>query len=290
MFRPKASGGFCPGLLCGPCLGGVKERAARAALSDAGARGGGPAPGLDKTKDERKPMMMRTTIAVFATLLGACAAAGQPADARPEDISQWEPTRLVGPQDKSLTYTYPMETPDGEMLLFYRLGGAVGNSPLAVSRSTDRGETWKAPRILVDYGANKGAGSVKIHDAVYDAKTGRVHLWIYERDNTERPKWYAHYCQYDPDLDRMFALVGVFLAPPTTRPSLAEGFRRGPHGKVGVNYFRSADAATVAFVAADSVDSTNVDLGERGDRVRVREETDEPTNHNAPSTEQSLLA
>lgn len=149
---------------------------------------------------------------------------------RPEDISQWEPTRLVGPQDKSLTYTYPMETPDGEMLLFYRLGGAGGNSPLAVSRSTDRGETWKAPRILVDYGANKGAGSVKIHDAVYDAKTGRVHLWIHERDNTERPKWYAHYCQYDPDLDRMFALNGADLGNTASRESMVENECRVPPG------------------------------------------------------------
>jgi hypothetical protein len=38
-------------------------------------------------------------------------------------------------------YTYPLETPQGELLLFYRLGGAGGNSPLAVSRSGDRGTT-----------------------------------------------------------------------------------------------------------------------------------------------------
>ena len=83
------------------------------------------------------------------------------------------------------------------MLLFYRLGGAGGNSPLAVSRSGDRGTTWKAPRILVDYGADQGSGSVKIRDAVYDPKTGRVHLVIDERDNSGKPpKWYAHYCQY----------------------------------------------------------------------------------------------
>lgn len=148
---------------------------------------------------------------------------------RPEDISEWEPTRLVGPQNKSLTYTYPLETPEGELLLFYRLGGAGGNSPLAVSRSGDRGTTWKAPRVLVDYGADQGSGSVKIRDAVYDPKTGRVHLVIDERDNSgKRPKWYAHYCQYDPAGDRMIALNEADLGETATRETLVDTDSRLP--------------------------------------------------------------
>ena len=154
---------------------------------------------------------------------------------RPEDISQWEPTRLVGPQDKSLTYPYPVETPQGDLLLFYRLGGAGGNSPLAVSRSADRGTTWNAPRILVDYGADRGAGSVKIRDAVYDRKTSRVHLVIDERDNSgpggsslAKPRWSAHYCQYDPISDRMFALNGANLGKTASRETLVENDCRLP--------------------------------------------------------------
>lgn len=148
---------------------------------------------------------------------------------RPEDISQWEPTRLVGPQDKSLTYPYPIETSEGDLLLFYRLGGAGGNSPLAVSRSADRGTTWFAPRVLVDYGADRGAGSVKIRDAVYDRKSGRVHLVIDERDNSgpggtslAKPRWRTHYCQYDPAGDRMYALNGTDLGKTASRETLAE--------------------------------------------------------------------
>ena len=142
---------------------------------------------------------------------------------RPEDISQWEPTRLVGPQDKPLTYTYPVETPDGDLLLFYRLGSAGGNSPLAVSRTGDRGSTWEAPRILVDYGANQGAGTVKISDAVYDAKTRRVHLVIRERDNSlAKPRWHAHYCQYEPSSDQMFGLNGASLGKTASREALIE--------------------------------------------------------------------
>jgi len=141
----------------------------------------------------------------------------------PEDISQWEPTRLVGPQDKSLTYTYPLQTPDGDLLLFYRLGGAGGNSPLAVSRSRDGGSTWEAPRILLDYGANQGAGSVKISDAVYDSDTKRVHLAIRERDNSlARPQWRAHYCQYEPSSDQMFGLNGAGLGKTASREALVE--------------------------------------------------------------------
>ena len=148
---------------------------------------------------------------------------------RPEDVSQWEPTRLVGPQDKPLTYPYPIETPEGDLLLFYRLGSAAGNSPLAVSRSPDRGTTWIAPRVLVDYGADRGAGSVKIRDAVYDRKTGRVHLVIDERDNSgpggsslAKPRWRTHYCQYDPAVDRMFALNGADLGNTASREALVE--------------------------------------------------------------------
>ena len=142
---------------------------------------------------------------------------------RPEDISEWEATRLIGPQDKSLTYTYPLETPQGELLLFYRLGGAAGNSPLVVSRSTDGSTTWKPPRILVDYGANQGAGTVKIRDAVYDLAIDRVHLVIDERDNSgPSPKWRAHYCQYDPIGDRMIALNGQDLGKTATRETLVE--------------------------------------------------------------------
>lgn len=142
---------------------------------------------------------------------------------RPEDISEWEATRLVGPQDKSLTYTYPLETLQGELLLFYRLGGAGGNSPLVVSRSSDRGTTWKPPRILVDYGASQGAGSVKIRDTVYDLATDRVHLVIDERDNSgASPRWRAHYCQYDPINDRMIALNGKDLSKTATRETLVD--------------------------------------------------------------------
>ncbi len=148
---------------------------------------------------------------------------------RPEDISQWEPTRRVGPKDKSLTYTYPLETPDGDLLLFYRLGSAGGNSPLAVSRSGDRGATWRDPRVLVDYGANKGAGTVKIRDAVYDAKSGRVHLSIRERDNSgDSPRWYAHYCQYDPRSDEVFGLNGANLGKTASRESMIESGCRLP--------------------------------------------------------------
>ncbi len=149
---------------------------------------------------------------------------------RPEDISQWEPTRLVGPQDKPLTYPYPIETPQSDLLLFYRLGGAGGNSPLAVSRSTDRGTTWIAPRVLVDYGTDRGAGSVKIRDAVYDRKARRVHLVIDERDNSgpggtslAKPRWRTHYCQYDPVGDRMFGLNGTDLDKTASREMLVEG-------------------------------------------------------------------
>ncbi len=142
---------------------------------------------------------------------------------RPEDIFEWEPTRLIGPQDKSLTYTYPLETPQGELLLFYRLGGAGGNSPLVVSRSTDRGTTWKPPRTLVDYGANRGSGSVKIRDAAYDPKINRVHLVIDERNNSgSGPRWRAHYCQYDPVGDRMIALNGADLGKTATRETLVD--------------------------------------------------------------------
>ena len=142
---------------------------------------------------------------------------------RPEDITEWEPTRLIGPQDKSLTYTYPIETPQGDLLLFYRLGGAGGNSPLVVSRSADSGVTWVPPRVLVDYGMNRGSGSVKIGDAVYDAQTARVHLVIKERDNTgPGTKWRAHYCQYDPAADSVFALNGVNLGKTASREALEE--------------------------------------------------------------------
>ena len=142
---------------------------------------------------------------------------------RPEDISKWEPARLVGPRDKSLTYTYPLETPQGELLLFYRLGGAGGNSPLAVSRSNDGGANWISPRILVDYGANEGSGSVKIRDAVFDPKIGRVHLVIDERDNSgSSTRWRAHYCQYDPVSDRVFGLNGADLDKTATRETLVE--------------------------------------------------------------------
>ena len=140
---------------------------------------------------------------------------------RPEDISEWEPVRLVGPQDKSLTYTYPMEIPGGDLLLFYRLGSAAGNSPLVVSRSSDRGSTWEPPRVLVDYGANQAKGTVKINDAIYNVQTKRVHLSIRERDNSQsRPKWYAHYCEYDPSGDQVFALNGANLGETATREEL----------------------------------------------------------------------
>ena len=85
--------------------------------------------------------------------------------------------------------------------------------------------------MLVDFGANKGAGTVKIRDAVYDAKTGRIHLSIHERHNTpDRPKWYAHYCQYDPASDRMFALNNADLGKTISRESLVENDCRLPSG------------------------------------------------------------
>jgi len=150
---------------------------------------------------------------------------------RPEDISQWEPTRRVGPQNKSLTYTFPLETPEGELLLFYRLGSAAGNSPLAVSRSGDRGSSWQAPRILVDYGANQGAGTVKINDAVYDTKSRRVHLSLRERDNSgAKPRWYAHYCQYEASSDQMLGLNGASLGKTASREALIESGCRLPAG------------------------------------------------------------
>lgn len=147
----------------------------------------------------------------------------------PEDISQWEPTQLVGPQTKPLTYTYPVECPEGGLLLFYRLGGAGGNSPLAVSRSDDRGRTWAPPRILVDYGINQQAGTVKINDVAYDAKTKRVHLALRERDNSQgKPRWYAHYCEYEPSSDRVFGLNGKSLGKTASRETLIESGSRLP--------------------------------------------------------------
>ncbi len=130
----------------------------------------------------------------------------------PEDISQWETGREIGSR---ATYTYAIETASGELLLFYRFGGAGRRSPLKVHHGTDGGKTWDAGKAILDYG---GQSWVKIRDALYDARSDRVHLGLWEL--SRKGFWNVYHVLYAPARRRLVAMNGTGLGPATTKQAL----------------------------------------------------------------------
>jgi len=134
--------------------------------------------------------------------------------ARPEDISEWQTGREIGTK---ATYTYAVETNSGELLLFYRYGGAGRRSPLRVHHSTDGGGTWDAGKTILDYG---GQSWVKIRDTLYDAKSDRVHLGLWEL--SRKGYWNVYHVLYDPRGRRLSGMGGADLGAATTKQALIE--------------------------------------------------------------------
>ena len=134
--------------------------------------------------------------------------------AKPEDISAWQTGQEIG---SKATYTYGVQTNAGELLLFYRYGGAGRRSPLRVHHSTDGGKTWDTGKVILDYG---GQSWVKIRDTLYDPKSDRVHLGLWEL--SRKGWWNVHHVLYDPGQRRLEAMNGTPLGPATTKQALIE--------------------------------------------------------------------
>lgn len=129
----------------------------------------------------------------------------------PEDITKWETGQRVG---RRATYPFVVQRGSGELLLFYRLGGAQIDSPLVVQRSADGGDSWSEPSEIVRFG---DPSSVKIHNVLYDARSDRLHFSLHERTNVPRPDrpsaFPAYYCQFDPGTSHVFGMNGADLGP-----------------------------------------------------------------------------
>ena len=126
---------------------------------------------------------------------------------RPESIDAWRTGKRIGTQ---ATYPYVVQTNNGDLLLFYRHGGAGGNSPLVVQRSTDGGRNWGPRTEAVRFG---GISSVKIVQMLHDPAADRVHMGLLERDNRnpDKYKWPWYYAQYDVKTGHVLAMNGKDL-------------------------------------------------------------------------------
>jgi len=121
---------------------------------------------------------------------------------RPEDITEWETGMEIG---SHATYTYAIQRKNGDLLLFYRFGGAGRQSPLKVHASRDGGNTWDEGHVILDYGEGSW---VKIRDTLYDEERDLVHLALWEGN---MKYWNAFYAVYDPTKERVLALDGADL-------------------------------------------------------------------------------
>lgn len=75
----------------------------------------------------------------------------------PENIFSWHKPQRIAAVDYQLTANYPKphRLPDGELVLFFRLG-AFNNSFEVMVRSKDNGRSWTAPRTIIDFGRGQG--------------------------------------------------------------------------------------------------------------------------------------
>jgi hypothetical protein len=132
---------------------------------------------------------------------------------RPEDISEWATGQEIG---KRATYTYGVELVNGDLLLFYRFGGAGLHSPLRVHRSADGGSSWDEGTVIVDM---ENKSWVKIRDTLYDPKRNVVHLCLWEGNKSY---WSAYYAVYDPETCHVRAANGADLGPVAMKTELDE--------------------------------------------------------------------
>jgi len=130
---------------------------------------------------------------------------------RPEDITEWETGMEIG---SHATYTYAVQRKNGDLLLFYRFGGAGRRSPLKVHCSKDAGDTWDDEKVILDYGDGSW---VKIRDTLYDRQRDLVHLALWEGN---MKYWNAFYAAYDPSKGRVLALDGADLGPSADKEAL----------------------------------------------------------------------
>ncbi|MDP6775887.1 MAG: BNR-4 repeat-containing protein [Candidatus Latescibacteria bacterium] len=142
----------------------------------------------------------------------------------PEEIDRWELGETIG---ERTTYPFVVERTNGELLLFYRHGGAQIDSPLVFQRSRDLGGTWEDRVEVVRFGA---PSSVKIHNVLYDASHDRIHFSLHDRTNVPVPAlpsaFPAYYCAYDPAEGRVFGMNGDDLGPVADRRALIESHSR----------------------------------------------------------------
>ena len=142
----------------------------------------------------------------------------------PEEIDRWELGEHIG---ERTTYPFVVERTNGELLLFYRHGGAQIDSPLVFQRSRDGGASWEDRVEVVRFGA---PSSVKIHNVLYDPARDRVHFSLHDRTNVPEPAlpsaFPAYYCAYDPTEGRVIGMNGDDLGPVADRQALIESHCR----------------------------------------------------------------
>jgi len=171
------------------------------------------------------PSLFVDSTGVVHVLYGAHASPFRYARSRlAESIVDWEPHVWIS---KRATYPFFIERTNGEILVFYRFGGAQIDSPLVFQRTRDHGKTWEDRVEVVRFG---GSSSVKIHNVIYDPVHDQIHCSLHDRTNAPHPHrpsaFPAYYCQYDPAAEVVLGMNGENLGATASRQALIDSHSR----------------------------------------------------------------
>jgi len=106
--------------------------------------------------------------------------------AKPYDISEWE---NLGAIVERSSYPQPWQVKPGEMIVLYR-GGGTHDATESIIRSTDRGQTWSRPEVVVATPRGNGCYGVSI------AETGDFPRRVHFAWSVTRGKWWQRYHVY----------------------------------------------------------------------------------------------
>ncbi len=154
----------------------------------------------------------------------------------PEQITRWRLGKEIGSR---ATYPNPVQLANGDILLFYRFGGASINSPLKFHRSSDNGSTWDAGTEIIDF----LRGACYIRGIKYDAKENMLYLELTERYRKPKPeeippgatiyegdRFLPYAARYDLTTGHVIAINGVDMGTTATKDELdANGCQTGDY-------------------------------------------------------------
>ena len=134
-----------------------------------------------------------------------------------EDVTLWGSEQTIG-AGYNFTYPHPVEAANGDLYVFGRQY-VSGKSYLVFYKSTNGGNSWTTPQMIVDYSSNYGGNSsIYVADVRIDSN-GRCHLFFtfwdyYEAANLGRAVCYI----YSDDYSSWYNIAGDWLGVTDTVP------------------------------------------------------------------------